>query len=351
VRLDEAPPARRRAAIPFTVAFLVLAFGTIAGAVAGAALRPTPANRHVAEAAVVAAGAGSSVEVRRLAGLIGLPYVHTLARAQLGEQPGFQPDVSIEQRPELGMVAIRVSAGASEVARLFADALASQAIAFRDVVTGTKGAAIPLGDFEEGYGGWIGGPRTLGATTGNITLALDDPRFNDAAVDVNCEGSNPCGFSRLVHYPFRSGVRYQFVGWAQGDAGDELELAVGVPGDTAASELTLSSRWRRVAVSWVPGLDHQSAELRWQASAGVEGFSLDGVWMADAAAFLSAGSPFPSGPAEAAVFRERDVPRAFPAVDAGTVESRTLRAALLGALLGLLGGSVALGLLVVSRRR
>jgi hypothetical protein len=316
----------------------------VAGAVAGASLKTTPANRHVAKAAVVAGGSGSPADVRRLAELVRLPYVPMLARQQLGESSSFDPEVSIEPEPELGMIVIRVAATSPEVARLFADALAGQVLSFRDVVQGTKGTAIPLGDFEDGFGPWLVGPRTLGPSTGNIRLSLDNPRFNEAALEVNCSRNDACGFSRLVQYPFRAGARYRFVGWTRGDFSRDVALIVGVADDTVESDVTLRERWQRHVVDWIPARDYQAAEVRWQAASNVGSFFLDGTWMADGAAFQNAGVPFPQGPSEAAVFSRADAPRALPAVAAGSIDAQTPRAAAVGALMGFLAGCIVLGL-------
>lgn len=352
VRTTEMEVRRCRPRPPFALFFVVLVFATIAGAVVGAALRGTPENRHLAEAAVLAGGEGTADEVQRLAELIRLPFVATLARAQLSEVVDFDPRVSVQPRPELGMVAIRVAATSPELARLFADALAAQSISFNDVVQASGGSAIPLGDFEDGYGAWLSGARTLGPSTGNVVLSLENPRFNDASMEVDCSGSTSCAFSRLVYYPFRVGGRYRFAGWVRGDPGTVVSVAVGAPGDMDTSDIIrLSSLWRRVHVDWVPATDHQFAELRWQADSTSARFSLDGVWMADGAALGTQGVALPTGPSEARIFERQDIPRTLPAVAAGTLDAPTLRAALLGALLGFLTGSVALGLLALLRGR
>lgn len=334
------------------LAFVVLTLAAVGGAVAGSVLRPTPGNRYTAEAAVLAGNEAPAEEVHRLAGLARLPYVATLARTHLGSLEDFEPLTRIEPRPALGMVAVRVAAPSPELARQFADALAMQTVAFDFALRAATGSAIPLGDFEDGYWAWLSGPRSLGPNTGNIQLSVDQPRFNRAAIDVDCAGLESCGFSRLVYYPFRAGARYRFGGWVRGDAGAEVSIAVGVAGDVTISEpVTIGSRWRRVVQDWVPAVDRQFAELRWQAAPSSTRFSLDGVWLADSSAVQARVGSLPAGPNEARIFEQDDMPRTLVAVAAGSAESPTLRAALAGALLGLLGGSVVLALIALLRRR
>lgn len=345
-------PRRRKGTIA-SVLLLVIA-GAIAGAAVGAALRATPANRHIAEAIVFVRGEDQDEELRHLKAVFELPQVGELARASASAPVGFRPEVEVDERPAIQAVVVRVRESSPERAVIFADTVVAQGLAYDDATRALQGEPLNLGDFESGTEAWNLGQRALTSPPDELRVVVGDARFNGASLSALCTAEDTCGPSRFVQYPFRAGVRYRFAAWVRGDGGARATFVAGSAEDTAESaEVPLSSAWRRLVLDWIPVTDYAVAEIAIVTSSDQSEtqIDLDGVWMADGSAFQSVGRPLPTGAAETLIFASANRPAAIPAVVAGETSSRTVEAALLGALVGLGAVSLLIALALLSRRR
>ena len=343
-----------------TVALLIASL--VGGAAIGAASAPKPKDRYAAGAVMLVPPTTSpqlrKAQLRRLATVLTLPQVTDLARQAIGAPATIRPRVSVMPRPAASALVVRVRDESPDRALLFADAIVAQGLGYSDVVRALAVGTLPLGDFEDGIGPWQPGPRSFATPPLKTRVVIGAARFNKAVLVSTCVRAASCGASRLVHYPFRTGVHYTVVGWVRSNTpGLALETLFGVPVDPArASRVILRRTWQRVELNWVPITDQPVAELAFRMSPHRRTtFALDGVWMADHSALQNAGRSIPRPAGEVTILAHHGSPSKLPAVVTEPAEIRTLHAAIVGGVSGLAIGSTllvfALLVLVLKRGR
>jgi hypothetical protein len=349
--------SRHRNLVGPTAAVLIASL--VGGAAIGAATAPKPNDRYAAEAVVLVPPSASprlqERQLRRLATILTLPQATDLARQAIGAPASVQPRVSVTLRPAASALTIRVRDESPDRVLLFANALAAQGLGYSDVLRALASGTLPLGDFVNGIGPWQPGPRSFATPPLTTRVVTDAGRFNKATLVSTCARVRACGASRLVYYPFRTGVRYTIAGWVRSSTpGIALDAHFGVPVDQSVSRVILRRAWQRIALDWVPVTDQPVAEIAFTMSPSRKtAFALEGVWMADNSALQNAGRPFPNRSGERALFRRHGSPYTLPAVTTEPSKIPTLHGAFVGSVYGLAIGSTLLvfALLVLITKR
>lgn len=332
----------------------VLAIAPIAGAAVGAGLHPLPDHRFTAEARVVLAPAGSGSStasddprltkhrMELVARLVTLdPVLVRVARR--ANTPG--PADSIRARvtavfsPELGSLTLRARDRTPALAVALTNALTNQAadVTRQLQIAGGRGDLV-IGDFESGLGDWAGTSQ-FSAKPDRVDLASNNARYGQRWMRVRCGRTPGCGPSAALDYPFRAGVEYVASGWVRSYEPSRVALLFGSSSrDVQISQSrTLSSRWRRMTLRWVPRTDASHAEVAFLKS-GDRGavFGVDAVLISDSRASPAGIRGGPSGVEEAQSIRAaRGVTTVIPAESTGVMSSRTLPWALGGGGAGL----------------
>jgi hypothetical protein len=340
-----------RRSIAVRVGMAVVVVATVAGAAIGAALGRSPQTRYRAEAVVVAHGPRASARALRIAAAMRVPQVIEAVSQASGSSESVVGRFSTETRPGGGLLIVKTRDVSPVRARSLADTLIVQTQMFLELLRTYRGEAARIGDFENDAGVWLRGPRLFAAGPRDIRVVEGGARFNHFSLEAICPAQAGCGPSVRLYFPFRAGVTYTATGWIRSDV-DTTAMTM-VLGSTAVDLSQMSPRrlrkqWRPYLVNWTPTVDHSWAELTFQTAERARArFRVDGVTLSDR---RLENPPRQGGVVERFLFGARPDALALPAIFTTEIQSSTVRSTALGALVGLLFGLLALGVVVLASR-
>jgi hypothetical protein len=224
-------------------------------------------------------------------------------------------------------VALELRSASRESAVDVLDAVTSQAEYWVARSHGGNTGAAPLGNFENGAGGWWAQSQFNTPPEALETIASAS-KYGTHSASVTCERQPACGPAKIVAMPFARGQRITVSAWVRGQPGTRAVLVVGAsPSDYVASPaVALSRSWRQVDATWYPRSSGSAVEVAVQRPGSTPGrFQVDGVVIGEAR---------PSGAQEERLFAslsDIDVTAARPSDD---VKVPTATWALGGALVG-----------------
>jgi hypothetical protein len=297
--------------------------------------------------------------IRAIVALARAPSTAEAARAVLGpmgfgRQEKLPGSVTASADPASGLVRINATADTAQLAQTLADVVASETtFAACRLVLGADGTArLVVGDFEDSAVEWRA-PSSFNRPPTSNTVLHGGARFNAGYLRVKCAAPPGCGPTARVAYPFERSVTYRATLWA---LSPQRRVAVGAilgssPQDVAGTPpVVLTTRWRRILVTWTPRRTASSAEVGLQTSrrAAVT-FDVDGVLVSRSGL---RGGGTPPGRAETQAFGAARYAYAIPARSLGeAAASDTVVGGLVGGAAGLLAALVAVGAGFAARRR
>lgn len=341
VRLRPAPAA----------ATLLLAF---AGAALGAVLDPTTPDRFRSESVVSiqAPDAGAATAAwHTLAASLRVPAVLSDIRTTANTvESGRDLADKLEAVGDPRSTFLRIRARGPSQAE--ADALADAAarLAVEAAVETTRRSLVPPGvnvsfGFEQSPQDWDGEDNIFPARPARIGLTRTSPFSGDAALRIRCPTATfGCGPAVQLLARFEGRTSYTAEGRLRSPTGApvraRLVLGSSATDVRAGRTVTLTERWTKLSVAWVPRRATFAAELAVQAAAQ-RPFDLDAVDLYDhrrpraheRRQRASAQRVREQAAATADRFTVASRAQAVPRAPAGTA-----RSALLGGLVGLLAG-------------
>jgi hypothetical protein len=312
----------------------------VAGAALFSALHPAPRDAYEAAGTIVipAGREAPQVEVRtrQAAELLRQPNVvgEALERAlQASEPERALRGLSVEPRPDAGVVRFSVRAATAATATRLAEELGRVAVQAlqRGHATGERFGLRVAGDFEVDLNGW--GPTGQDEGLARVGL-VPGGRYGGGALRFLCEAAEGCGVARVIEGRFPAGRPVSLSAWVRGRRPSNVLLALGSAdrNDRELREAFVDESWRRLAVSWTP----REAESRISlavanAGPGLADADVDGVILVDEGAPLTEA-------AERRLFAERGFAYATGVRIVSSRTGSTLSWAAIGAVVGLLVG-------------
>jgi hypothetical protein len=338
-------------------AIFLLVSGPIVGALIGAVLRPPPRYPQRAEALVLvphaapALGGTTEERIQTLSAALTTPPERTAIMLAAGS-PALGPlsgTIEVRSNPGHGSLTVIADGETSSDATALADRAGAYAVtlARRVQATATTPTSIPASDFSQGIGSW-GEASQFVLHPLSETAAATGGRYKDGSLVVSCQAKTGCGAGTSIQ--LAAIPRYTYTGaiWIRA-LSPKMRICAfigGSPGDVVTGEpVLLTTRWRRLTVSWTARLQHPAIEVGVLTTTPHAGrFVLD-------AASVTSGLTPPSEVQERALISDAAAATALPAQAVGTVPVTTLGGAVLGALAGLLAGLAGCAAGYAARRR